>query len=186
MSSYDKADLQDRMEKALEVFRRDLSGLRAGRASTALLDPVQVSAYGGAKMPIQQLAGLSAPDPRTLVVQVWDAGQVEAVAKAIRDSDLGLNPMPEGATIRITIPPLSQERREELVKLGSKYAEQARIAVRNVRRDGVDALRKDEKDSEIGKDELRKLSGEVQDLTDSFVGKIDSLLAEKEKDITSV
>ena len=140
----------------------------------------------GRVLPIQQLAGLSAPDPRTLVVQVWDASQVEAVAKAIRDSDLGLNPMPEGATIRITIPPLSQERREELVKLGAKYAEQARIAVRNVRRDGVEALRKLEKDSEIGKDEHRKLAAEVQTLTDTAVGKIDALLAEKEKDITSV
>ncbi|MDA7981341.1 MAG: ribosome recycling factor [Alphaproteobacteria bacterium] len=178
--------LPQRMESALTAFARDLAGIRAGRASTALLEPITVSAYGGSKMPINQLAGLSAPDPRTLVVQVWDASQAEAVDKAIRDSGLGLSPQMEGSVIRVNIPPLSEERRAELAKLSSKYAETARIAVRNVRRDGMEALKKREKDGEISQDEHRRDAEQIQKLTDETIGKIDEMLAGKEKEIMAV
>ncbi|MGR4001359.1 MAG: ribosome recycling factor [Alphaproteobacteria bacterium] len=179
-------NLKQRMDSALNAYARDLAGIRAGRASTALLDPITVSAYGGSKMPINQLAGLSAPDPRTLVVQVWDASQAEAVDKAIRDSGLGLSPQMEGSVIRINIPPLSEERRAELAKLSSKYAESARVSIRNVRRDGIENLRKQEKNSEISQDEHRRNAEQIQKLTNETVAKVDEMLANKEKEIMAV
>ena len=186
MAENDHADLERRMESAVASFSRDLGGIRAGRASTALLDPIVVSAYGGSKMPINQLAGLSAPDPRTLVVQVWDASQVQSVEKAIRDFGLGLTPNTEGSTIRLNVPPLSEERRAELAKQAAKYAESARVAVRNVRRDGIEALRAREKEGEISQDEHRRAADKVQKLTDAAVAKVDGLLQSKEKEIMAV
>lgn len=180
-----KSDLKRRMGAAVETLVREFSGLRTGRASTALLDPIQVNAYG-AMMPLNQLATVSAPEPRMLSVQVWDASMTKAVEKAIRDSDLGLNPMAEGTVIRIPLPALNQERRQELCKTAAKYAEAARVAVRNVRRDGMDSLKKMEKDSAISEDDLHRLTEEVQDITDQHVKKIDESLEVKEKDIMSV
>jgi len=185
MSGYDKADLRRRMEGALDVLIKEFGGLRTGRASVSLLDTVQVEAYGNA-MPLNQVASVSVPEPRLLTVQVWDAGQVKAVEKAIRDAGLGLNPQPEGGLIRIPIPDLNEERRQELTKVAGKYAESARIAVRNVRRDGMDSLKKMEKDKEISEDEHKGSSEEVQKMTDEIVQKIDTMQADKEKDIMTV
>lgn len=179
--SYDKADLKRRMEGAIEVLSREFSGLRTGRASVSILDPVQVEMYGS-KMPLNQVATVNAPEPRMLTVQVWDANAVKAVEKAIRESGLGLNPMPEGNVIRIPIPDLNEERRQELKKVAGKYAEAARISVRNVRRDGMDSIKK----SSDSEDEQKKQSEEVQKLTDEMIQKIDSILADKEKDIMTV
>lgn len=183
--SFDKSDLQRRMEKAIEVLSSEFGGLRTGRASVNLLDPVVVDVYGS-KMPLNQVGSVSVPEPRMLSVQVWDAGNVKAVEKAIRDAGLGLNPMPEGNNIRIPIPDLNEERRTELTKVAGKYAETARISVRNVRRDGMDALKKSEKDNEISEDERKRYENEVQKLTDDMVGKIDQMLSDKEKDIMTV
>ena len=154
-------DIKRRMDGAVEVLRNEFSGLRAGRASTSLLEPVQVDAYG-AKMPMGQVGTISAPESRLLTVQVWDNGLVASVEKAIRESDLGLNPQTEGQVIRIPIPELDEERRQELVKVAHKYAEQARVAVRNVRRDGMETLKKLEKDGEISKDEHHAWSDDIQ------------------------
>jgi ribosome recycling factor len=182
MPTYDKADLQRRMHGALEALKHDLGGLRTGRASTTLLDPVSVEVYG-ANMPINQVATVSAPEPRLLSVQVWDRSNVSAVEKAIRAAGLGLNPMTDGQNIRLPIPDLTEERRKELAKLAGSYSEKAKIAVRNVRRDGMDALKADEKKGEISQDEHKRLETEVQKLTDDVIAEIDDAAAAKEKEI---
>lgn len=185
MSNLDMADVKRRMEASVGNFANELSGLRAGRASTAMLEPVSVDAYG-AKMPLNQVSNISVPEPRLLTVSVWDAGLVAATEKAIRDSGLGLNPMTEGNVIRVSVPDLSEDRRKELVKVAGKYAEAARVAVRNIRRDAIEVVRKDEKDSAISEDERHGYESDIQKVTDEFIGKIDSMLADKEKDITQV
>ncbi len=182
MPAYNKADLQRRMHGAVEALKHDLGGLRTGRASTTLLEPVQVEVYG-ATMPINQVSTISAPEPRMLSVQVWDRSNVGAVEKAIRSAGLGLNPMTDGQNIRLPIPDLTEERRKELAKLVGQYAEKARIAVRNVRRDGMDALKTDEKKHEISQDEHKRLEIEVQKLTDDTIKEIDATMAAKEKEI---
>jgi ribosome recycling factor len=178
-------DLKRRMDGALQALHREFGGLRTGRASTSLLEPINVDAYGS-QMPMNQVGTIGAPEPRLLTVQVWDSGLVKSVEKAIRESDLGLNPQTEGNTVRVPIPDLSEERRAELKKVASRYAEQARVAVRNVRRDGMDGLKKAEKDGEISKDEHRDVADEVQKLTDSHIGEIDKVLESKEKEIMQV
>ncbi len=183
--SYNKADLKRRMAGAVDVLHKEFSGLRTGRASANLLDPVQVDAYGS-KMPLNQVATVNVPEPRLITVQVWDAGMVKSVEKAIRDSGLGLNPQTEGNLLRLPIPDLNEERRTELTKLAGKYAENTRISVRNVRRDGMEALKKMEKESDISEDEHKRLSDEVQRLTDDAIKIIDTTLAIKEKEIMTV
>ena len=178
-------DLRRRMDGAIEVLRKEFGGLRTGRASTSLLEPVQVSAYGN-NVPLNQVASINVPEPRMITVQVWDRGLVHAVEKAIRDSNLGLNPQSDGQLIRLPIPELSQERRQELTKLAHKYAEQGRVAVRNVRRDGMDSLKKMEKDGKISQDEHRHQSDAVQKLTDDHIKKVDETLAAKEREILQV
>ena len=168
MPAYDKNDLQRRMDGATESLKSDLIGLRTGRASTNLLDPITVEVYG-AQMPLNQVATVSAPEPRLLSVQVWDKGNVGPVEKAIRSAGLGLNPISDGTMIRLPIPDLTEERRKELAKLAGQYAEKARIAVRNVRRDGMDALKADEKKHEISEDERKRLEAEVQKMTDDSI-----------------
>jgi ribosome recycling factor len=182
MPAYNKADIQRRMHGALEALRHDLGGLRTGRASTTLLDPVTVEVYG-ANMPLNQVATVSAPEPRLLSVQVWDRSNVNAVEKAIRAAGLGLNPISDGQNLRLPIPDLTEERRKELAKLAHQYAEKARIAVRNVRRDGMEALKTDEKKHEISQDEQKRLEVEVQKMTDETIKEIDSAMAAKEKEI---
>lgn len=182
MPQYDKSDLQRRMHGAVESLRHDLGGLRTGRASISLLDPISVDVYG-ASMPINQIGTVSAPEPRTLSVQVWDKSNVGAVEKAIRNSGLGLNPLIDGQTIRLPIPDLTGERRKELAKLAGQYAEKARVAARNVRRDGMDAVKADESKKEIGEDDRKRLETEVQKLTDDTIHEIDSVSADKEKEI---
>jgi len=181
----DLDDIGRRMDGAVEALKKEFAGLRTGRASVNLLDPVQVEAYGQ-KMPINQVGTVGVPEPRMLTVQVWDKGMVKAVEKAIRESDLGLNPMNDGQLIRIPLPELSQERRGELAKIAAKYAEGARVAVRNVRRDGMDAIKKSEKDGDISEDDRRLYESEVQDLTDKHIALVDDALAAKEKDIMQV
>ena len=182
MPAYNKADLQRRMHGAVEALKHDLSGLRTGRASTSLLDPVTVEVYGS-NMPLNQVATVSAPEPRMLTVQVWDRSNVTPVEKAIRSAGLGLNPVTEGQNIRLPIPDLTEERRKELAKLAGQYAEKAKIATRNVRRDGMDALKQDEKKGDISKDEHKRLETEVQKLTDETISEIDAAAAAKEKEI---
>ena len=182
MPAYDKNDLQRRMDGATESLKSDLVGLRTGRASTALLDPITVEVYG-AQMPINQVATVSAPEPRLLSVQVWDKGNVNSVEKAIRSAGLGLNPISDGTMIRLPIPDLTEERRKELAKLAGQYAEKARIAVRNVRRDGMDALKTDEKKHEISEDERKRLEAEVQKMTDATIADIDAAAHAKEQEI---
>ena len=183
--SYNKQDIQRRMEGAVEALQKEFSGLRTGRASANLLDPVVVDMYGS-KMPINQVGTVSVPESRLISVQVWDASAVKSVEKAIRDAGLGLNPMPDGNNIRIPIPDLNEERRKELTKIAGKYAETARISVRNVRKDGMDSVKKMEKDGDISEDDHRSLSDEVQKLTDSYVGKVDDALKAKEAEIMQV
>ena len=178
-------DLQRRMDGAIEVLRKEFGGLRTGRASTSLLEPVMVSAYGGT-VPLNQVANVNVPEPRMITVQVWDRGVVKAVDKAIREAGLGLNPQTEGQVIRVPIPELNEERRRELTRVAAKYAEQARVSVRNVRRDGIEALRRLEKDGEISQDEHRKLDREVQQLTDDHIKRIDETLAQKDTEILQV
>jgi len=182
MPAYDKNDIQRRMDGATESLKSDLVGLRTGRASTALLDPVNVEVYG-AQMPLNQVATVSAPEPRLLSVQVWDKGNVNAVEKSIRSAGLGLNPISDGQVIRLPIPDLTEERRKELAKLAGQYAEKARIAARNVRRDGMDALKLDEKKHEISEDERKRLEVEVQKMTDATIADIDSASHAKEQEI---
>ncbi len=183
--SFDLKDIEKRMNGAVASLKQDFSGLRTGRASASLLEPITVEAYGS-PMPLNQVANISVPEPRTITVSVWDQSQVAAVEKAIRESDLGLNPNVEGATLRINIPELNEERRKELSKVAAKYAEQARVAVRNVRRDGMDTLKKMEKDGDLGKDEQHGLSQKVQDLTDKLIQEIDTALSTKETEIMQV
>src|SRR6476469_6939922 len=176
------ADLNRRMHGALEALKHDLAGLRTGRASTALLDPVHVE-VSGSNMPLNQLATVSTPEARLLSVQVWDPSNVQPVEKAIRSAGLGLNPITDGQLIRLPIPDLTEERRKELAKLVGQYAEKAKIAVRNVRRDGMDALKADEKKKDISEDEHKRLDVEVQKLTDETINEIDSVVAAKDKEI---
>ena len=178
-------DLRRRMDGALEVLRKEFGGLRTGRASASLLEPIAVPAYGGTT-PLRQLANVSVPEPRMITVQVWDRSLVKAVDKSIRESGLGLNPQTEGQVIRVPIPDLTEERRRELTRVTAKYAEQARVSVRNVRRDGIDALKRREKDSEISQDEQRRMQHDIQDLTDATIRRIDETLAQKDREILQV
>jgi len=182
MPAYDKADLERRMAGAVESLKGDLSGLRTGRASVSLLDPVTVTVYGS-NMPLNQVATVSAPEPRMLSVQVWDKSNVGPVDKAIRSAGLGLNPIVDGQNLRLPIPDLTEERRKELAKLASQYAEKARIAVRNVRRDGMDSLKTDEKKGVFGEDDRKRHETEVQKLTDATVADVDAAASAKEKEI---
>jgi ribosome recycling factor len=183
--SYDKNELSRRMDGAVATVKSELNGLRTGRATAALLDPVKIEAYGNIS-PINQVGTVGTPEPRLITVQVWDKGLVKAVDKAIREAGLGLNPQTDGQLIRIPLPELNEERRKELVKLAHKYAEAARVAVRNVRRDGMDALKKAEKDGKIGQDEHHKLGDELQKLTDGHIRDIDQTLQGKEQEIMQV
>ena len=182
MAAYDKADLERRMAGAVEALKHDLQGLRTGRASITLLDPVTVEVYG-AQMPLNTIATVSAPEPRLLSVQVWDKSNVGPADKAIRSAGLGLNPIVDGQTLRLPIPDLTEERRKELAKLAGQYAEKTKIAVRNVRRDGMDALKTDEKKGEIAEDERKRRETDVQKLTDATIAVIDTAVAAKEKEI---
>jgi ribosome recycling factor len=182
---YSKDEMDRRMTGAVTALRGEFSGLRTGRASPALLDPVQVEAYGNT-VPINQVGTISTPESRLITVQVWDKGLAKAVDKAIRDAGLGLNPQMDGQLLRIPLPELNQERRKELSKLASKYAEAARIAVRNVRRDGMDVLKRLEKDHKIGEDEHHSKGEELQKLTDQHIKDIDSTLQSKEQEIMQV
>jgi ribosome recycling factor len=178
-------DLRRRMDGALEALRKEFAGLRTGRASTSLLDQIMVEAYGST-VPLSQCGTVNAPEPRMLTVQVWDRALVKPVEKAIRDGGLGLNPQSDGQTVRVPIPDLNEERRRELVKVAAKYTEQARISVRNVRRDGLDSLKKLEKDGEISQDEQRRIQAEIQALTDDTIKKIDDAFAQKDREILQV
>jgi len=182
MAKFDKADIERRMHGAVEALKHDLAGLRTGRANTALLDPVHVEVYG-AMMPLNQVATVSAPEARMLTVQVWDRANVIPVEKGISKANLGLNPMIDGQTIRLPLPDLTEERRRELAKLTGKYAENAKIAIRNVRRDAMDALKEDEKKKDISEDERKRHEDEVQKLTDKHVADADAAAAAKEKEI---
>lgn len=184
MAKYDKADLERRMKGAIESLRHDLAGLRTGRANTALLEPITVEVYGS-HMPITQVATLSAPEPRMLSVQVWDKSNIGPVEKAIRSAGLGLNPINDGNTIRLPIPDLTEERRKELAKLAHSYAEKARVAIRNVRRDGMDALKADESKKEISEDDRKRGETDVQKLTDEMIKEADAVVAQKEQEILS-
>jgi len=182
MSDNDINGLKKRMEGAMKTLAHEFSGLRTGRASANLLDSVQVEAYGS-MMPLNQVANVNVPEPRLLTVQVWDKTMVKAVEKAITAANLGLNPAADGQLVRVPIPELSQERRTELTKIAGKYAESAKVAVRNIRRDGMDHYKKLEKDGKASKDEHHQKSDEIQKLTDEFIKKIDDVLAAKEKEI---
>ena len=185
MAGYDINDIKRRMDGAVASLRSDLSGLRTGRANINLLEPVMVEAYGST-VPLNQVGAISAPDPRMLAVTVWDKGTVVAVEKAIRNAGLGLNPIVDGQTLRVPLPPLNEERRRELSKLAGKYAEAARVAVRTVRRDGMELLTQAEKDGDISEDEHKKQSGIVQKETDNFIAEIDRVLKAKEEEIMQV
>jgi ribosome recycling factor len=182
MAAYSKTDLERRMAGAVEALKQDLVGLRTGRASTSLLDPVNVTVYG-AQMPLNQVATVSVPESRMLSVQVWDKSNVGPVDKAIRSAGLGLNPIVDGQTLRLPIPDLTEERRKELAKLAGQYAEKARIAARNVRRDGMDSLKIDEKKGVFGEDDRKRHETEVQKLTDGTIADIDAAASAKEKEI---
>jgi ribosome recycling factor len=182
---FDLNDLDRRMHSSVDALKKELGGLRTGRASVHLLDGVVVNVYG-ARMPINQVGTVSTPDARTISVQVWDKGQVGAVEKAIREANLGLNPIVEGTLLRMPIPPLNAERRQELVKIAHKYTEHARVAVRNIRREGMDLLKKLDKDGQISEDDHHKNSARVQELTDRLVKEIDQVLAAKEAEIKQV
>jgi len=184
-ANYDLNEIKRRMQGAVQVLKQEFGGLRTGRASPGMLDPVQVDAYG-THMPINQLATISVPEPRLLSVQVWDKSMVHAVEKAIINSNLGLTPATEGQVLRLRIPELNQERRKEMVKVAHKYAEAARVAVRHVRRDALDLLKKLEKDGKISEDDHTRMSGEVQKATDQVVNEVDQTLAGKEKEIMTV
>ncbi len=185
MADPDLSDVQRRMNGALEVLRQELAGLRTGRASVSLLEPISVEAYD-TQMPLNQVATINAPEPRLLTVQVWDRSMTKAVEKAILKSDLGLNPTTDGSLIRVPIPELNEERRRDLAKIASKYTEQARVAVRNVRRDGMDMLKRLEKEGEISQDDQHLWGEEVQEMTDELIKQIDALLGAKDKEIMQV
>tara|TARA_B100000212_G_scaffold206034_1_gene155454 strand:- start:560 stop:1171 length:612 start_codon:yes stop_codon:yes gene_type:complete len=178
-------DLKRRMEGAINAFSNDLAGLRTGRASVNMIDQITVDAYGS-KIPIEQVGTISVPEPRTISIQVWDKGLVISVEKSIQESGLGLNPQTDGQLVRIPVPELNEERRQELIKIAGKYAEQSRISIRNIRRDGMDSIKAMEKNSEIGKDESVSLSSNVQNLTDEHIKKIDEILLNKEQEIKQV
>ena len=178
-------DLRRRMDGAIEVLRKEFGGLRTGRASASLLEPIMVPAYGNT-VPLNQVASINVPEPRLITVQVWDRGVVKAVDKAIRESGLDLNPQTEGQVLRVPIPDLNEERRRNLTRVAAKYAEDAKVSVRNVRRDGIEALRRLEKESEISEDDHRKLQRDVQHLTDEYVKRIDEALAQKDREILQV
>jgi ribosome recycling factor len=184
MAKYDKADIERRMGGAVESLKGDLAGLRTGRANTALLDPVTVEVYGS-MMPLNQVATVSAPEPRMLSVQVWDRSNMTPVEKGIARAGLGLNPITDGQTIRLPIPDLTEERRKELAKLAGQYSEKAKIAIRNVRRDGMETLKEDEKKKEISEDDRKRSEEEVQKLTDQYIKLADEAAAAKEKEILS-
>jgi ribosome recycling factor len=184
-AKFDLKELERRMRGAIDTLKKEFGGLRTGRASIHLLDPVVVNVYG-ARMPIHQVATVSTPDARTISVQVWDKGQVSAVEKAIREANLGLNPVTDGALIRLPIPALNAERRQELVKVAHKYTEHARVAVRNVRREGMELLKKLEKDGQVSEDEHHKNSAKVQELTDKLIKEVDQALVAKEAEIKQV
>lgn len=184
MPQYDKADVERRMKGAVDSFKSDLSGLRTGRANVTLLDPVVVEVYGS-NMPLNQVATVSAPEPRMLSVQVWDRSNVTPVEKAIRSAGLGLNPITDGQMLRLPIPDLTEERRKELAKLAGQYAEKAKIAIRNVRRDANDSLKTDENKKEISEDDRKRLETEVQKITDEMIKAVDDAAAHKEKEILS-
>lgn len=184
-AKFDIKELDRRMRGVQDTLKREFAGLRTGRASASLLDPVIVTVYG-AKMPLNQVATVSVPDARTISVQVWDKSQVQAVDRAIRESNLGLNPIAEGTLLRLPIPPLNAERRNELAKIAHKYAEHARVGVRNVRRDGMELLKKLDKDGDMSEDEHRKNSAKVQELTDKLVKEVDQMLVAKEAEIKQV
>ncbi len=184
MAKYDKADLERRMKGAVEALKQDLSGLRTGRAHIGLLDPVTVAVYGS-QMPLNQVATVSAPEPRMLSVQVWDKSNIGPVEKAIRSAGLGLNPINDGNMLRLPIPDLTEDRRKELAKLAHQYAEKARIAIRNVRRDGMDALKTDETKKDISEDERKRGETDVQKLTDEQIKAADDVAATKEQEILS-
>ncbi|MXP09161.1 ribosome recycling factor [Pseudoblastomonas halimionae] len=184
MAKYDKSDIDRRMNGAVEALKSDLAGLRTGRANVALLDPVQVEVYGSL-MPLNQVATVNAPEPRMLAVQVWDKANVNAVEKGIAKAGLGLNPMTDGQTVRLPIPDLTEERRKELAKLAGEYGEKAKIAIRNVRRDGMEMLKEDEKKKEISEDDRKRLEDEVQKLTDKYVAETDVAVEKKTQEILS-
>ncbi len=184
-ANFDLGDIKRRMQGSVASLKHELGGLRTGRASASMLEPVQVDAYGS-HMPLNQLATVSVPEPRMILVQVWDKSMVKAVEKAIVDSNLGLSPATEGQVLRLRIPELNEERRKELVKVAHKYAEAAKVAVRHVRRDGLDVLKKLEKNHEISEDDEKRLAGDVQKTTDGMVSEIDQLLASKEREILTV
>jgi ribosome recycling factor len=185
MSGLDMADLKKRMNGAVEVLRKEFAGLRTGRASTSLLEPITVAAYGS-EMPLTQVGTIGVPEPRMLSVQIWDKSLVKAVEKAIRTADLGLNPAVDGTTIRVPIPELSEERRAELAKIAHRYAEAARVAVRNVRRDGMEQLKRQEKEGDLSQDAQHKVAHQVQELTDSEIKQINDMLAAKEAEIMTI
>jgi ribosome recycling factor len=182
--SFNKEDIKRRMEAGVDSLKHEFSGLRTGRASTAMLDTISVEIYGS-RMPLNQVGSVSVPEPRLLTVTVWDASSVKAVEKAIRDANLGLNPAVDGNLLRIPVPPLTEDRRKDLVKVAGQYAESARVAIRNIRRDGMEGLKKMKADGQ-SEDENKRQSDEVQKLTDSYIQKIDTMLTEKEKDIMTV
>ena len=183
--TFDVNDLKRRMQGAVASLQHDLGGLRTGRATPSLVEPIHVDAYGQS-LPMNQVATVSVPEPRLLSVQVWDKSMVAAVEKAIRESDLGLNPQTEGQVIRLRIPEMNEQRRKEMVKVAHKYAEEARVAVRHVRRDGLDILKKLQKDGHISEDDEKRQSGEVQKVTDASVAEVDEVLSTKEKEILQV
>ena len=182
---FDLKIYEEKMIKSIEVLKREFSGLRTGRASTSLLDPILVEAYGS-KVPLNQVSNISVPESRLLIVQVWDDSLVNTVENSIRNSNLGLNPMIEGSLIRIPIPELSEERRIEIVKIASKYSEDSKVSIRNIRRDAMEKIKSLEKNKEISQDESFKFSDEVQNMTKILIEKIDTLFADKEKDILRV
>ncbi len=185
LNAYDINEIEKRMRASIDALKRELSGLRTGRASANLLDPVHVLVYGS-RMPLNQVATVSVPEPRMITVQVWDRSNVQAVDKAIREANLGLNPITDGQILRLPMPALTAERRQELVKLAHKYAEQAKVAIRNVRRDGMDLLKKLEKDGKMSQDDHRGNSEKVQNLTDKLIKEVDATLASKEVEIQKV
>lgn len=178
-------ELHDKMNAAIEHTKKEFAGLRAGRASPQLLEPIMVEAYGNT-VPVHQLGNINVPEPRTLSVQVWDKGLVKAVEKAIRDSGLGLNPVADGQTVRVPVPQLNEERRKEMARIAAKYAEEGRISIRNIRRHGLDLLKKMEKDKIISEDETARHEKDIQKVTDDYIAKIDVILSQKEKDIMQV
>lgn len=185
LTNFDLKEIDKRMHASIDALKRELIGLRTGRAHANLLDPVQVTVYGS-RMPLNQVASVSVPEPRMISVQVWDRSNVMAVDKAIREANLGLNPITDGQVLRLPIPALTADRRQELVKLAHKYAEQCKVAIRNVRREGMDLLKKLEKDGKMSKDDHRGHSEKVQELTDKLIKEVDATLAAKEAEIQKV